>query len=95
MMRVLMAAAAMALAALAFGVQAVRAAPPVFPQDSYTFTIAEDVAQGEIVGTVLSTGAKHTLLNDPDPTGFEIDEVSGDIRLKHTLDYETTPSYSL
>ena len=94
-MRVLMAAAAMALAALAFGVQAVRAAAPEFPQDSYTFTIAEDVAQGEIVGTVLSTGAKHTLLNDPDPTGFEIDEVSGDIRLKHTLDYETTPSYSL
>ena len=80
---------------LAIGVQAVRAADPVFPQDSYTFTIAEDVAQGNIVGRVKSStaGAKHTLSDNA--TGFEIDEDSGDIRLKHILDYETTPSYSL
>ncbi len=95
-MRVLMAAAAMALAALAFGVQAVSAAPPVFPNSSYSKTVAENAAVNSEVITVKSSteGAEHALTG----TGaedFKLDKDTGVITVQRPLDYEKMESYSL
>ena len=95
-MRVLMAAAAMALAALAFGVQAVSAAPPVFPNSSYSKTVAENAAVNSEVITVKSSteGAEHELSGTGNDD-FEIVKTTGVITVNKTLDYEKRNSYSL
>ena len=96
MMRVLMAAAAMALAALAFGVQAVSAAPPVFPNSSYSKTVAENAAVNSEVITVKSSteGAEHELSGTGNDD-FEIVKTTGVITVNKTLDYEKKNSYDL
>ena len=75
--------------------------PPAFDAASYSFSVFEDAASGETVGTVSAT--------DPDTddtvtyaiTGgnadgkFAIDDATGAITVAGALDHETTPSYVL
>ena len=70
--------------------------PPEFGEDAYAFTVAEDAAAGDLVGTVSAT--------DPDRdvptyaitgTAFAVDGGSGAVTVAGDLDHEATPSYTL
>ncbi|MDE2902393.1 MAG: cadherin domain-containing protein [Chloroflexota bacterium] len=74
--------------------------PPMFTAPSYAFTVAEDVETGVQVGTVQATVAgggpvTHTLTAGNTGDAWTLDATSGELKLVGTLDYETTPSYSL
>ena len=73
--------------------------PPAFDDAPYAFTVAEDAAVNDAVGTVTAT--------DPDEgdtlryaiiagsSNFAIGAATGAITVRGTLDYETTSSYTL
>ena len=72
---------------------------PTFTGGPFNFSVAEDAASGTLVGTVTATDPQNDLymfsISSGDPNGdFSIDS-SGQITVQGTLDYETTPSYTL
>ncbi|MCY3748955.1 MAG: cadherin repeat domain-containing protein [Chloroflexi bacterium] len=74
--------------------------PPAFAETSYSFTVAEDAAAGVQVGTVQATVAggaavTHSLTAGNTDDAWSIDATTGELKVAGTLDYETTPSYSL
>ncbi len=74
--------------------------PPAFGATSYSFTVAEDAAAGVQVGTVQATVAggapvTHSLTAGNTDEAWAIDATTGELKVAGTLDYETTPSYSL
>ena len=74
---------------------------PVFEYDSYEFTLAEDAAVGDQVGTTLATDedtgdtVSHSITSGNEPGAFRINENTGEITVATALDHETTPSYIL
>ena len=74
--------------------------PPMFAEASYSFTVAEDTAVATQVGTVAATVAgalplTHTLSAGNTEDVWTIDATSGELKVAGTLDYETTPTYTL
>ena len=73
---------------------------PVFGQSSYAFSVAENAGQYSVVGTVAATDADgdsvtyHITAGNSDGK-FSIDANAGFIVVRGSLDYETTPSYTL
>ena len=75
-------------------------AAPTFAAASYAFRVAEDVAVGDQVGTVRATVASgpsvtHALTAGNPDAVWELDAMSGELKLAGALDYETTASYHL
>ncbi len=75
-------------------------APPVFGAASYAFSVAEDSEAGTQVGTALATvttgqPVTHALTAGNTDDAWTIDATTGELKLVGTLDYETTPSYTL
>ena len=75
-------------------------AAPTFAAASYAFSVAEDVAVGDQVGTVRATVASgpsvtHALTAGNPDSVWELDAMSGELKLAGALDYETTASYHL
>ncbi|XP_066284098.1 cadherin-23-like [Branchiostoma lanceolatum] len=77
---------------------------PTFGQASYNIAIDEDTAIGISIGQVTATDADYGSDGLPDDvtysfaatsTKFYIDEYTGDIRVKGTLDKETQDTYTL
>ncbi|KAF6216652.1 hypothetical protein GE061_000998 [Apolygus lucorum] len=75
--------------------------PPTFSGDKFKVTIPEDLPRGVVIAIIsavdpdLEEGGQigYSL---PDPTEFfEIDRLTGTIRLTKSLDYETSQGYSL
>ena len=88
-----------ATATVAISVTDVPAAP-TFAAASYAFSVAEDVAVGDQVGTVRATVASgpsvtHALTAGNPDSVWELDAMSGELKLAGALDYETTASYHL
>ena len=75
--------------------------PPVFDSDPYAFSVAEDAAAGDAVGTVSATDpdAADTLVYSITAGNgdgkFDIDDETGAITVAATLDYETMDEYTL
>ncbi|WP_438422714.1 cadherin domain-containing protein [Aquimarina macrocephali] len=74
---------------------------PVFGNNSTTFTVAEDIAETVIIGTLSATdedgdAVNYRISNTVNSDKFEIDVNSGEISLKsgRSLDFETRTSYS-
>ncbi len=75
-------------------------APPVFGETASSVSVAEDSEAGTQVGTVLATvttgqPVSHALTAGNTGDAWTIDAATGELKLVGTLDYETTPSYSL
>ena len=73
---------------------------PVFEESEYTFEVAEDASDGDAVGTVSATHPDDDTIEFSIKSGntgnaFAISTSSGAITVAGTLDYETTPSYTL
>ena len=74
---------------------------PAFGEESYTFSIAEDAAINDAVGSVSATDADAAdsvtySISDGNTEGkFAIGSSTGTITVNKALDYETTPSYTL
>ena len=74
---------------------------PVLDRSSYSFSVSEDAANGDIVGTVTATdedtGDTLTYSITGGNTGakFSIDSSTGEVTVAGTLDYATTSSYTL
>ncbi|XP_051903998.1 protocadherin-16-like [Hippocampus zosterae] len=78
------------------------AAPPVFEQPQYYFSVSEDVLRGTAVGTVRAAAktahAKDVsyAISGGDPDGyFTVDGATGTIRTALPLDHETCPTLDL
>ncbi len=74
--------------------------PPSFGSSTYSFSIAEDAATGDAVGTVSATdadsdGITYTIEAGSGDGKFAIDGSNGAITVAGALDHETTPSYTL
>ncbi|XP_063045437.1 protocadherin alpha-13-like [Engraulis encrasicolus] len=80
--------------------------PPVFSQELYTVTIPENAEFGTVVLAVTATDIdkdangelEYIMGTDLDPALFEkfdLDSVTGEIRIKGALDYEVTDLYKL
>ena len=74
-------------------------ASPVFDEDTYDFTVAEDATVGDLVGRVSATDPNLDSLTYSITAGntgnaFAIDS-TGAITVAGSLDFETTPSYEL
>ncbi len=74
---------------------------PVFASDSTTLSIAENTGSGANIGTpvaAIDMDTDDTLtyaLSGDDASAFEIDSMTGQLRTKAVLDYETKTSYSV
>ena len=73
---------------------------PVFGQEAYAFSVAENARQYSVVGTVGATDADGDTLTYHITAGngagkFSIDANAGFIVVRGSLDYETTTSYTL
>ena len=73
--------------------------PPVFDEDEYSFSVAEDAAVGASVGSVAATDQDEDTLTFSITAGdsssqFSVD-ASGAITVAKALDHETTASYTL
>ena len=73
---------------------------PEFDSATYSFSVAENVETGTIAGTTTATDADNDQLSYTIEAGntdgkFTIDAGTGAITVVGTLDYETTPSYTL
>ena len=74
---------------------------PVFDPDSYEFTVDEDAAVGDNVGTVTASDldegdtVSYSISSGNEAGQFSIDYSTGDITVVGALDYETTTSYTL
>ncbi|MEO9893238.1 malectin domain-containing carbohydrate-binding protein, partial [Aurantibacter sp.] len=72
---------------------------PVFNQpiiDDQSFTISEDAAINDIVGTVVATDDQtlsYSITSGNDAGTFAIDETSGEISVLTALSFENTPQY--
>ena len=73
---------------------------PVFAESSYTFTVGEDAATGNALGSITAAdpdgrtvGYAITVGNDAGR--FQIDAASGELSVAAVLDYETATSYTL
>ncbi|XP_037958849.1 protein dachsous [Teleopsis dalmanni] len=70
--------------------------PPIFEKPRYNYYVKEDVPRGTVVGAVLATSSDSASRNavrysiySGDPDGyFNIDPVSGNIRIANPLDHE-------
>ena len=75
--------------------------PPVFAQDSYEFSVAENAAVDAAVGSVsapdpnVDDEVTYTITAGNTGDAFAIDPDSGAITVDAALDYETTTSYTL
>lgn len=74
--------------------------PPVFLDEPITFTVSEDFSPGQIIGTIKATdpdklGSLHFELVDGNDKHFELDKISGTLKLIDVLDRETTDLYRL
>ena len=76
-------------------------ATPEFSTTTYTLKVAEDASVGDDVGTVKATDANasdtltYSITAGNGDGKFTIDDGTGEITVAATLDYETTPSYTL
>ena len=73
---------------------------PVFAEGSYSFTVGEDAATGDLVGSVAAEDPDGRTVTYAITTGnedgkFQIDSASGELSLADALDYETATSYTL
>ena len=73
---------------------------PLFEEAEYTFKLAEGASVGDEVGTVSATHSDDDTIEYSITTGntgnaFTIGSSSGAIAVAGTLDFETTPSYTL
>ena len=75
--------------------------PPAFDPATYDFSIAEDAAVGDSVGTVFATdpdagdSVTYSITAGNDDGNFAIDSGSGEITVAAALDYEAVASYTL
>lgn len=72
--------------------------PPVFGAESYSFTVAEDVAAYAAVGSVVATdpgGVTYAIGDGNTDSAFVIDRGTGAITVSGEPDHETTPSFTL
>ena len=74
--------------------------PPVFDQDSYTFSVAENAVVSTSVGSVSNTDPDvdtltYSITLGNDDGKFQIDGETGAITVAGPLDYETTISHTL
>lgn len=84
---------------IAVHIQVGDVVPPVFAEDEYTTSVAENSAVDTVVFTVSATGPnpnsiRYDLFNLPSSFPFQIDSVSGNITLTSILDRETTALYT-
>ena len=73
---------------------------PVFEESEYTFELAEDASVTDSVGTVSATHPdddtiEYSIQSGNTGNAFAISTSSGAITVAGTLDFETTPSYTL
>ena len=74
---------------------------PVFGEDPYTFSVAENSANGTAVGTVSATDGNssdtvaYSITAGNGNSKFAISSTSGAITVAGALDHESNPSYSL
>ena len=73
---------------------------PVFSEDSYSFTVAEDMSTGDVVGGVSAEDpdgrtVAYAFTAGNDAGRFLIDTASGELSVAAALDYETATSYTL
>ena len=74
---------------------------PVFGEDPYTFSVAENSANGAAVGTVSATDGNssdtvaYSITAGNGNSKFAISSTSGAITVAGALDHESNPSYSL
>ncbi|CAD6998912.1 unnamed protein product [Ceratitis capitata] len=77
--------------------------PPIFEKPRYSYHVKEDVPGGTVVGSVMATssdaanrnGVRYSIYSG-DPEGyFNIDAVTGNIRIVNPLDHETKPQILL
>ena len=73
---------------------------PVFSEDSYSFTVAEDMGTGDVVGGVSAEDpdgrtVAYAFTAGNDAGRFQIDTASGELSVAAALDYETATSYML
>ena len=73
---------------------------PVFSESSYSFTVGEDAANGDVVGRVAAEDPDGTTVTYAITAGngdgkFGINADRGRLSVAGELDYETSPSYSL
>ncbi len=75
--------------------------PPVFDEDPYNFSVAEDASEGHTVGTVSATDPDagdtlaYSITAGNGDGKFDIDGGSGAVTVAGGLDYETGDSYAL
>ncbi|MCY3913922.1 MAG: cadherin domain-containing protein [Chloroflexi bacterium] len=73
---------------------------PVFGEETYAFSVAEDVATDADVGTITATitggpAVTYAITAGNTAGAFAIDSASGELTVAKALDYETTASYAL
>ena len=73
---------------------------PLFSEDSYSFTVSEGAATGDVVGSVSAEDpdgrtATYAIAGGNEDGKFEIDAGSGELSMVGELDYESATSYSL
>ena len=73
---------------------------PVFSESSYSFTVGEDAANGDVVGRLAAEDPDGTTVTYAITAGngdgkFGINADRGRLSVAGELDYETSPSYSL
>ena len=73
---------------------------PVFSEDSYSFTVAEDMGTGDVVGGVSAEDpdgrtVAYAFTAGNEAGRFLIDTASGELSVAAALDYETSTSYTL
>ena len=72
--------------------------PPIFDKDLYIFELREDYPIGQVFGTVRASDAdgfgnnvtRHSFAEGSDSSAFHIEELTGDLSLVSSLDYETS-----
>ena len=74
--------------------------PPVFPDEPYTFGVAEDAVVETVVGTVAATVAgdeaiTHAITAGDDGDAFAIGETSGELTVQGALDMAALAEYEL
>ena len=73
---------------------------PVFSESSYSFTVGEDAANGDVVGRLAAEDPDGTTVTYAITAGngdgkFGINADRGRLSVAGELDYKTSPSYSL
>ncbi|XP_053960463.1 protein dachsous [Anastrepha ludens] len=77
--------------------------PPIFEKPRYSYQVKEDVPHGTVVGSVMATssdaanrnGVRYSIYSGDPDSYFNIDTVTGNIRIANPLDHETKPQILL